>query len=80
MDIKKLLRTVIEKKASDLHIIVGVPPHLRINGNLVPVEGAKIVTNDEVKDLIFPLLTQWDFCLDILFLSYLTALLDIFYR
>lgn len=57
MEIKKLLQTVIDKKASDLHIIVGVPPHLRINGSLVPVEETRSVTTDEAKDLIFPLMT-----------------------
>ncbi len=36
MEIFDLIRLVIEKKASDLHISVGVPPTFRIAGNLVP--------------------------------------------
>ena len=39
MDIKKLLKLVIEKSASDLHIVVGVAPYIRVDGELVPVEG-----------------------------------------
>lgn len=57
MDIKSLLKLVIEKKASDLHLLVGTLPHLRIDGVLVPIEGTKVITKEEAKDLIFPLLT-----------------------
>ena len=57
MDIKKLLKLVIDKEASDLHLVVGVPPHIRVDGSLVPVEGEKVMTKEEAKDLIFPLLT-----------------------
>ena len=56
MDIIKLLKLVIEKSASDLHIVVGVAPYIRVDGELVPVEGETKVTKEKVKDLIFPLL------------------------
>lgn len=38
MDINELLKTVIEKEASDLHLKVGSPPCLRIHGELVNLE------------------------------------------
>src|SRR5690349_22687222 len=38
-DIDSALRTLIERGGSDLHIKVGVPPILRIHGELVPIEG-----------------------------------------
>jgi len=38
MDIHELLRTALERAASDLHLTVGMPPVLRINGELVPLE------------------------------------------
>ena len=56
MDIKKLLQLVVQRQASDLHIVVGVPPHIRLDGKLVPVEGEAVVTEELAKDLIFPLL------------------------
>ncbi|MCX6816484.1 MAG: type IV pilus twitching motility protein PilT [Candidatus Beckwithbacteria bacterium] len=56
MEIKSLLGLVVEKKASDLHLTVGVPPYLRINGELEPV-GQEVVTAEIAKALIFPLLT-----------------------
>ena len=36
--LEDLLRLAVERKASDLHITVGRPPVLRINGRLKPVE------------------------------------------
>ena len=38
MDIKELLAITKERDASDLHITVGVPPILRINGKLVKLD------------------------------------------
>ncbi|MEI6835321.1 MAG: PilT/PilU family type 4a pilus ATPase [Candidatus Falkowbacteria bacterium] len=37
MDFKNLFKIAAEKKASDLHLLVGQPPILRIDGNLVTV-------------------------------------------
>ena len=38
IDIKELLAFSVEQKASDVHIAVGIPPKLRINGKLIEVE------------------------------------------
>ncbi len=57
MDIKNLLKLMIDKRASDLHLIVGVPAYLRVDGELAPIEGEAVLTIETVKDLIFPLLT-----------------------
>ena len=38
MQINKLLQTVVNQKASDLHLAVGRPPCLRLNGRLVPLK------------------------------------------
>ena len=38
IDIKELLTFSVEQKASDVHIAVGIPPKLRINGKLIEVE------------------------------------------
>ena len=34
-----LLQLMVERKASDLHLIAGLPPAFRIQGELEPVEG-----------------------------------------
>jgi len=46
--IEVLLDEVIKKKASDLHIQVGLPPMLRVDGALVAVSGADAL--DEAGD------------------------------
>ena len=35
LDLKKLLTTAVESGASDVHMTVGVPPKMRVNGRLV---------------------------------------------
>jgi twitching motility protein PilT len=47
MNLNELLKVTFEKKASDLHLKVGVPPLLRIDGRLVPIESEKRTTQEE---------------------------------
>jgi twitching motility protein PilT len=49
LDIIQLLNLAVEKKASDLHLIVGVPPYLRIDGQLFPVPDEPIVTKEFIE-------------------------------
>lgn len=54
--IESLLEEVIKKKASDLHIQVGLPPMLRVDGTLVAVTGSAALTEESVEALIFAIL------------------------
>jgi twitching motility protein PilT len=56
--IEILLEEVIKKKGSDLHIQVGLPPILRIDGTLMPVTGADILSEETVEALIFAILDE----------------------
>ncbi len=38
MDIIELLKLMVEKRASDLHVRVPSPPVLRVDGELLPLE------------------------------------------
>jgi len=58
MEIKKLLALTVKNKASDLHLLVGVPPMLRINGELMPVTGAEPLTPAKTKELVFSVLND----------------------
>lgn len=49
MDMNKLLRITVEKKASDLHISVGTPPIMRINGKLVRYGDKLMMPEDNLK-------------------------------
>lgn len=55
MEINSLLNTVIEKKASDLIIVAGSSPILRINGALLPVDSSRL-SEGEAKSLIYSLI------------------------
>jgi len=52
MEIKQLLQVVVDSNASDLHLIVGIPPMLRIDGVLAPIPGAGVLTPDIMGELL----------------------------
>ena len=56
MTLKELFKIAITKNASDLHLVAGVPPVLRINGNLSYIEKTKELTGKEIEQLVFSLL------------------------
>lgn len=52
MDIKQLFSEAIRLKASDLHLVVGYPPILRIAGKLAAVTGSNKLTPADTQSLI----------------------------
>jgi len=58
MDIRSLIEYTIRRKASDLHLIVGKPPMIRVNGLLSPVSGQEVVTPQASQALVYSLLTE----------------------
>lgn len=56
--IETLLEDVIRKRASDLHVQVGLPPMLRIDGALVAVPGFGPLDEESVEKLVFAILDQ----------------------
>jgi len=57
LNMQDLLLLMVEKNASDLHLTNGIPPMLRIDGELVPTEYEKL-TPDLCQRLIYSLLTD----------------------
>jgi twitching motility protein PilT len=53
-----LLRLLLDRDGSDLHLTVGSPPGLRIRGEIVPVENTKPLTPKDTQDLILALLSE----------------------
>jgi twitching motility protein PilT len=51
MNLNDLLKMTFEKRASDLHLKVGVPPILRIDGRLVPIETEKRTTQEDALNI-----------------------------
>ena len=56
--IEVLLEEVVKRKASDLHLQVGLPPMLRVDGALTPVTAADPLTDEAVETLIFAILDE----------------------
>ncbi len=53
-----LLKLMIEKGASDLHITTGSAPRLRVSGRLIPLEGHPSLTPENTKELCYSILTD----------------------
>jgi len=58
MDIKQYLQNIVDLKASDLHLISGIPPAIRIDGELSPAAGAGVLTPDDINGLLKQILTS----------------------
>jgi len=57
VNLHQLLKTMIEKGASDMHITTGSPPLLRIDGSIVPLKLSPLGPVD-TKQLCFSVLTE----------------------
>ncbi|MBU2567916.1 MAG: Flp pilus assembly complex ATPase component TadA, partial [Elusimicrobia bacterium] len=57
LNMQDLLFLMNEKKASDMHITAGLPPMIRIDGELVPTQYDKL-TPDLCQRLVYSLLTD----------------------
>lgn len=57
MTMDQLLQTIVDKDSSDLHITVGYPPMMRIDGLLTPIV-QEIITEEDAMNLIAPLLPE----------------------
>ncbi|MBR3256833.1 type IV pilus twitching motility protein PilT [Candidatus Saccharibacteria bacterium] len=56
--IETLLEECIKRNASDLHIQVGLPPILRLDGELIKVAGAPVLSEKDVEEMIFSTLDE----------------------
>lgn len=72
MNINDILDMLVEKNGSDIHLLVGLPPILRVDGDLIPVPGVDAIGEKEIEMLLDPLMTpeekeifaknkEWDF-------------------
>jgi len=58
MDIDELLRLALKNKASDLHLTVGVPPTLRIDGTILPLEEYSKLTVADAEKLVLSIMNE----------------------
>lgn len=56
--IEILLEEIVRKNASDLHLHVGLPPMMRLDGALTPIAGYQKLNAEEVETLVFAILDE----------------------
>lgn len=70
-----ILRRALERHASDIHLVVGLPPMLRIDGELIAGSEAPL-GKDETRDLLYGVLSEgqraeferdWQLCISLFF-------------
>lgn len=61
-NLHKLLKIAVEEGASDLHLSPGIPPFLRIYGNMRPITGQDTLLPADVEHLVRPTMTteHWE--------------------
>jgi len=58
MNITDLLKATIDKGASDLHLKAGKPPKMRVDGTLLPVEGAPSLSAEAAEAIAFGIMNE----------------------
>jgi twitching motility protein PilT len=56
--IETLLEEVVKRDASDLHLQVGLPPMIRVDGALSPIQGTSPLGEEPLENLLFTLLDE----------------------
>lgn len=58
MDLNQLLELSVKQKASDLHLSPGLPPMLRIDGDLLPGKDLSPLSGEEIQKLLYGVLDE----------------------
>jgi twitching motility protein PilT len=54
---RNFIKQALEKEASDIHIVAGIPPSIRINGEIIFLNYDRLTT-EESRDIIYEILTE----------------------
>jgi len=57
MDIQQMMQLVVAQDASDLHLVVGKPPTIRVHGSLLHIPQQSELTPEEAETLIYSILS-----------------------
>jgi len=58
MDVKQYCQLTIDRQASDLHLITGIPPHLRVEGALMPIPDESVSTPEDIGGILKEILNS----------------------
>ncbi len=54
----QMMELIIAQSGSDLHLVVGHPPSVRINGQLLAIQGEKPLSPDQTNDMLLQILNE----------------------
>ena len=57
-ELDKLFNHAVSAGASDLHLAVGLPPMIRVDGTLKPISGADTIASEAMETMLFSILTD----------------------
>ncbi len=57
-DLISILKTAVSTGASDIHIVIGKPPMMRLNGEITPIPGFPELNADQAKAMIYSALQE----------------------
>ena len=58
MELVQILKTAVQTGASDIHLVIGKPPMMRLNGEIAPIPDTAPLTAEESKRLIYSILYE----------------------
>ena len=58
IDLDELLDTLVDRGGSDLHLTAGIPPSIRVHGDIQPLDEFPKCTPDELQKMLYAIMTQ----------------------
>ncbi len=58
VDLDMVLGQLLKRGGSDVHLTAGLPPMLRVNGELQPLDEFEVLTPPEIQKVLYSILTQ----------------------
>ncbi len=58
MELVDVLATAVQTGASDIHLVIGKPPMMRLNGEITEIPGYPVLTAEQSKNLIYSILFE----------------------
>src|SRR5262245_59735855 len=58
MELVDVLKSAVKAGASDIHLVVGKPPLMRINGDIAEIQGFPKINSEESKKMIYSILYE----------------------
>jgi len=58
VNVDQMLRGLVERGGSDLHLTAGLPPMIRLDGDLQALEGFEVLIPSKIRDIVYEILSQ----------------------